>query len=474
VPASDPIETFPSSPAGEELAEPPRVPSKDDTKQLSDGDSSDSEMPSVGDVMKTVDLQKQKQKLLAVKRAAVQRRPSNMLHDDEDEDDDLEVATSAAHKPSKASTSEGAPRVSESRKRQNMLAKIGPTNKSRTAAMIMHGKQELSALLKPGVQLSPAELNQLLAAGARVDAEYAKREKEEVWTKHGGRLRQVVAQPVGDLNTVVKVIAEHGTKVAEHRQKVRDAADEEDQEDENDEDWRPELRGSASPEPDKTEDQENEVDDDEMQEGDSEEEDDKENVRQPLVKSRKVVQLSDDEENDENAPVRQAPSVMRGESIINSEDENKENDTNLMFDEDKENTAVVRYGLSMSPENSRRVPSLTRRPTEESTDDRRPFKDLLDEDDLPPMSSTSGLTQSFADKLKQASPLASTLPSPSLRPLLGNDTPSLGFSQFSPTQAGPKLLGPGFGDLFDAATQKGPSLLMASPSIKESSRPVSS
>jgi len=433
-------------------------------------------MPSVGDVLKTVDLRKQKQKLLAVKRAAVQRKPSNTLREDEDEDDDLEVATSAAHKPSKATNSDEAPRISESRKRQNQLAKIGPTTKSKTATKVVHGKQDLSALLKAGGHLSQAELNQLLAAGARVDAEHAKREKEEVWTKHGGRLRQVVAQPVGDLNAVVKGIAEHGTKVAEHRQKVRDAADDEDQEDESDEDWRPELRGSASPVPDDAEDQENAMDDSEMQDGEFEEEDDKENVRRPLAKSRKVVQLSDDEEeNDENAPVRQAPSRIRRESIVNSEDENKENDTNLMFDsgEDKENTAVVRHGLSMSPEHARRVASLTRRPLEESADDRQPFKDLLGDDDLPPMSSTSGLTQSFAEKLKQASPLASTLPSPSLRPLLGNDTPTLGFSQFSPTQAGPKLLGPGFGDLFDAGTQKGPSLLMASPSIKESSKSVS-
>lgn len=214
----------------------------------------------------------------------------------------------------------------------------------------------------------------------------------------------------------------------------------------------------------------------------------------------------DDNEADIRMSPMQLPSMLHRGSLSSldepTEDEgDKENNTRLMYDrsEDKENKAVVRHdvggrplfgmgkgslfeleegirrGLSMSPggAETRSDEGDDENDKNEGSDDRRkPFKELLSDDD--PFTSPAGSandSSSFATILQQVSPAvlasSSTLQSSVSLPQFGDRYGESGFSPFledddigfgggheNPSFPKAAQLQPGFSDLFESGTEK--------------------
>ncbi|KAJ3514879.1 hypothetical protein NLJ89_g2100 [Agrocybe chaxingu] len=496
LPPSDPIESF-SSPVKARCASPeraatshrPEMPAQEQPAQ-SDRSDSDSDLPDIGEVLKQGLVEsKRKQQLQEMKKRALEaqlKAASTPAADDELEIVRADPKTTIKEEVDHRRSGKGR-RVSEGRKRQLQLAHINPTKmatkpnalspekiKKDFATVITQHKTDAG---------SQAHLNQLIVVRAKEEADRLKRAKEEEWKRHGGHIAtDPSVQPQG-LATAFQEIAERGLQTAKTKNDDQMDVDDDGDEDE-DEDWDPALRGSASPEP--NEDAQGEADENNenmtldeditmVDDADADEENSKVSQRR-----RNIVASDSEEENDENAPA-QPPRRMeyrRSTSsfeLMTEDEQDKENDTSGLLDhsEDKENAAVrrqvsifdlhnMRSGPS-SPSTTPRDSSARRRSDlgEGSSGERRPFRELVSEES--PTSTQvqpTNLTQSFAAKLQQTSPLLSTLtPAPSLRPLVGEASLKSisGFSQFSDVGDAegfaPAPLQPGFSDLFELTTQ---------------------
>ena len=490
MPASDPIEAF-SSPNNakcgtSEHSLPPRLPHQSptlnrDEEFLDPNDSSDSDLPETSNMFKqNIEDSKKKQNLKEAKARALARlQPSAM--DGDDDDDDLEIvafssARTAVKEEDIQRKSGSKLQISEGRKRQMQFGKVSHTMQEKEWPFTFSSAR--GGLVKLADQTT---LNQLIAAEARKEAQRVTRKKEEEWRKHGG---QISTNAIGQgLANVVKTIAEKGLKVAKARK--TDKADINDSEDEggSDEDWEPEPRGSASPkilptdadsEPDENLPPNEDVamvDEFEVVEDDA-------NIRARTARRHIIDSESEDENETENVhpgvlAISREEEYRRSTSSceLPTEDEyDKENNVSLMYDrsEDKENNAVVRHSTSIFDirSDSPSLPDFTQSSSLNekalldegpNLDRRRPLGELLSEESsiTSPIIHTN-FTQSFADKLQQASPSSNTLTSflsrEGLQPAFDS------FSQFSEVEPDvfrpAPLLQPGFSELFESATER--------------------
>ncbi|CAA7260269.1 unnamed protein product [Cyclocybe aegerita] len=497
LPSSDPIEPF-SSPVKARCASPeraatshlPDMPAQEQPAEADRSDS-DSDLPDIGEVLKYgVAESKRKKQLQEMKKRALEaqlKAASTAAADDELEIVRADPKTTIKEEVDHRRSGKGR-RVSEGRKRQLQLAHINPTKMSTKPNALSPEKIKKDFVTvitqHKTVAGSQAHLNQLLAVKAEEEARRLKQAKEEEYKRHGGHIATNPFAQTQGLAIAFQEIAERGLQAVKTKNDDQMVVDDGEDEDE-DEDWDPALRGSVSPEPnEEAEDEADEnnenmtFDEDITMVDDADADADEENRKVPQ-RRRNIVASDSEEENDENAPApMRRTEYCRSTSsfeLMTEDDQDKENDTRGLLDhsEDKENAAVrrqasifdlhnMRSGPS-SPNTTPRDRSAHRRSDlgEGSSGERRPFQELVSEES--PTSTqvqTTNLTQSFAAKLQQESPLPSTLgPPSSLRPLLGETSLKSisGFSQFS--NAGeadgfaPASLQPGFSDLFESMTQ---------------------
>ncbi|KAI0069203.1 hypothetical protein BV25DRAFT_115477 [Artomyces pyxidatus] len=303
------------------------------------------------------------------------------------------------------------------------------------------------------------DLNRVLLTKAESVGEKVRRDKEQEWERRGHTVSRVLA-PAKD-NPMEQLLG----KALERRN--RDVPMDED-EDADDEDWVPEERGSASPEPPDAPDDEyaenlpEDRDDNPMVDGqDADLEDDAE-ILPPVVRGRahrRAIADSDGESDDdaENAappppshgtvmssfppsPSFPSPSPMpdvETELELGNETD-KENMKDRMFDrgEDKENKAVARhrlFGSALAMDDDDELPSPARL-----------FQSPPLEDDPFSFSQTP-----VKEKQAALTRLRSPLPSLALSPAFGKKGKGrAGLSQFFDDDAGAEVEGGGFGDVF--------------------------
>ncbi|KAF8873864.1 hypothetical protein CPB84DRAFT_1967107 [Gymnopilus junonius] len=501
-PTSDPIGSFSSPLRKLELpsSEPESKPSSSKVLRETPLDNSlrdahdsgeDSDLPEIGEVL-TKDLKKKG--LLEMKKRALEQQKRTIS---EDEDDDLEIMDTnpmAALKEEEEHRRSARKRPSEGRKRQLHLAKVNPAKQTAKGVSAisprrkMHG--DISSIISRHAAedgMDQKELNLLLAAEAQKRALDTTKRKEEEWKRHGGRIRSNPGAQSDGLAVVLKSVAEKALEASEGTRKG-----EENEDDTSDEDWKPKLRGSATPE---------HVNDEEDKDGENGDEspsdedivmDDglEDQIDSSIRGQRRRVVASDsesDEENDENTPAPRKTLLSRSTSreLQTEEEEDKENNTQLMYDrsEDKENTAVVRhrpmaiashlgfesdiFSPPLSPNivgHSLRTRNRDAEPSDQSSGGaRQPFKELTPEDSsLPSLIQPSSLTQTFAEKLQHASPRPSTLNhTPTLESSLNAAaSSSKSFTSIprpleeeSDVFGSPSRLATSFSDLFESTTQ---------------------
>jgi mediator of replication checkpoint protein 1 len=491
-------------------------------------DDSDEDLPDVKDLLED-EKKKQKANQLAEMKLQILARQEaeNHLGNNNDDDDEL-VIESDMH--AVADEEAGDRRVqhakhirpSEGRKRQLMLGGIGTLKADKGFKVLGRVKKNPFDVLKENAKpvfrsrgkqgkdesigLTAAQLNRLMIESAERERAEIDRQKEDEWTRRGGKVVRDAAVsegPSGDWT----LFLENARQAAE-----KNAVDEVEASENSDQDWVPEMRGSASPEPVDagsgdddgvaseaevamdvlTDREEVEAEDREGSRPrrprrlvphravlDSDEDDDSENVRPRQSKpSFGQVLVPDTSFAETMLPLSRMPGMMHRGSLSSfdepTEDENdKENNTQLMFDksEDKENKAVVRYSpLPSRPalgsrtgslfgleERTRRTLSMSPSRIELSDDDhdqadnsldkaRKPLKELRDDDD--PFAFSPSVS-SFVTRLQRPNPSGLAPSSASF----GNKNP-LGSSLFlgednedkSPiTKSG---LQPGFSDIF--------------------------
>lgn len=389
---------------------------------------------------------------------------------------------------------------SEGRKRQLAMGRVvrSKADKSSKVALAQAHKDPLEQLKESAqpafsvdvrngkaapVALTQAQLNRAMLKRAEEEKAAANRQKEEEWIRRGGKVIEPSTASSGGHGGLAAVI-EKGIEAGELRTRMRVDDEEDEASDGSDEDFNPEMRGSASPEPvDEGSGNENAGDDaaSEMENAahrltdeENEETEDKENSR-PLKIRRSTVHravVDSDEDNDDmenTRPLQSNPSIgrilvpdtsfaeehlaqlqpgmmcRRSLSPFDSptEDENdKENNNQLMFDksEDKENKAVVRHSLRPTHALGSRSGSLfgledgitrglSMSPGIELSDGergfirRKPLEALRDDDDPFAFSPSA----SFTKKMQRASTSGTPLASPP--PVFGGQSP-LAFSQF--------------------------------------------
>lgn len=305
-----------------------------------------------------------------MKQAALQHSGTSKTLDidNEDDDDDLLIVKDDMHTVARE----------EAAQRRLDKAHGSPVKDIATLRRINHpsvrppvvsphklSKQELQEHAKPSFarmwkdskgQLTKKQLDQLMMMQHTEEQLKSIKRHEEEWIKGGGKLSRETG---GDgtqtsLSQKLGAYAEQGLKSVQ----TGDAVGDEASAGESDEDYTPDLRGSASPEPmDAHEDDASGEAGDNMDISQPKADDDDEEVVAPLRCKKtgqryRVVVGSDDE--GEQVVHRYLPSVQRDvTSSIESqtEDENdKENSAKLMYDrsEDKENKAVVRHEMSSS------------------------------------------------------------------------------------------------------------------------------
>lgn len=447
-------------------------------------DSDSDELPEVSDVIKQSEASSRREELKRMKHRLLeqQKKSPPQVHDLDDDDDDLEIVNpnpKTGVKEEENRRSAQKEHISRARQQQLRLAHVNPSK---------HKSNDLvgpSEVLRQTDRLDQASLSRLLAAQALKVAQAVGKEKAEHWEKHGGHVA-VLQAPAAGLTTTLQSFAEKGLKVAE-----TNGPDAMDLDADNDDDWDPTMRGSASPRALEDDDQGSEEENDENvpieQDVDMAyaEEPDEDDTEQSKVRStRRMVIASDSEsEKDEKKPVASTSNpYRRATSSVDSiaEDEyDKENNDDLMYDhsDDKENTAVVRHnplgrtrsifdvGMPPSPSNDWSAQGYRSELNNEKEGNvRRPFQELLSDKSPSTQDQSSHLTQSFAAKLQQASPLPSTLArTPTLKSFLDSESAASksfnGFSQFSEDGdleniGQVSVLEPGFSDLFESGTEK--------------------
>ncbi|KAF9076526.1 hypothetical protein BDP27DRAFT_802312 [Rhodocollybia butyracea] len=479
----------------------------------------------------------------SLREMKLQMLQQQQYHHSDDEDDDLEVvdapstSVQVAIKQEAQARKSGRPSISLNarvvQKHAGISASHRPTHVA-TASQARNNRQLNDALIK------------------RIKSDNARRtqEKSEEWVRRGGKPLEREAGGEAEIRGP-EWYAQRGLEKKEVQE--QDQAEER-FEDEDDDEWTPGLRGSASPAPQEggsdNEDAENEDSDDDdgdqdvtmVNENEDVTEGEEETPTQVDIihhkRSKKGVVHSDteDEENNENDPPPLQPrpfgKILVEDSMIlddreplpplqrqsdsssydgATEDEgDKENNDRLMYDrsEDKENTAVVRHGLSslgiiasssgrpllgrqqsprFSPSESRRR-SLSMSPnggggytTDEDKENensnpnptssfRGPLKTLsVAEMESPFTPSVPAVP--FVARLQRASSAATiadtdevssqrTLLSPALGPLLPRERQVSAFSQFSDNGLAevsqPKKLEAGFSDFFNSNDANNP------------------
>jgi mediator of replication checkpoint protein 1 len=469
---------------------PPRNITRHTSPQLrpAASDSTDDEMLTVTDLLKQEEVKRTeanyKRDLAEFKQRALQdaARRSSLA---QDSDDDLEIvddmqvtAKEEAAKrksdkllhvtPSKGKTRQLAlarkslPGSSSSR--SNPIAQANLTEYLKKSA-----KSSFDRKVKGKDTITPMTTQQLsiaLMRQAEVDKMKFIRQREQEWTQRGGRVLEEPVEAGENLSfrDRLEAYVQKGLEAAGRDDTTFGGMEAYDT-DEDDEDYAPEERGSASPEPTNSNgeggsDQENQptglgVNDDASQQTVTEAEDEELLVRRRSIRRPRMV-ASDDEDDIPRILVPNS-SVLDLESAIKSvvvtrnsesdqtEDENdKENSQTLMYDrsEDKENKAVVRHSPSVArpPLGSRpgslldiedgvhgRVsPSSSLGGFDAASNSpkqnlRTPLKEIAEEDDLllssqPPF--TARLLQSTS-KHPSSPPQASTsqMNPPALRPI---------------------------------------------------------
>ena len=330
-------------------------------------EDSDDELPSVTSLIQRES--GKQQRLREMKQAALQLAGTSKTFDinNEDEDEDLLIVKDDMHT------------VAREEAAQRRLDKVhgSPVKDIATLRRINHpsvrppvvsphklSKQELQEHAKPSFarmwkgskgQLTKKQLDQLMMMQHTEEQLKSIKRHEEEWIKGGGKLSRETG---GDgtqtsLSQKLGAYAEQGLKSVE----TGDAVEDEASADESDEDYTPDLRGSASPDPMDANEDDGEPDDN-MNISQPQAGDDDDEVVAPLRPNKsgqrhpRIVVGSDDE--GEQAAHHNLPSLQRDvASSIESqtEDENdKENSAKLMYDrsEDKENKAVVRHEMPSS------------------------------------------------------------------------------------------------------------------------------
>lgn len=461
-----------------------------------DSDDDDFEPPPVSEMLEDImeksrrkDLQNMKQKLILSNKTPVDL-------DLGDDDDDLEIIPRSPTKMALAEQRKTKERrISEGRKRQMQLAKVRPAKAVPILGLSQNGIASIISQ-QATTTVDQLVLNRIMAAEVRKEAQQSTKRKEEAWQKHGGQLRTRPEVQTEGLSIAVDSLAEKVLKAAELNAAHTMDIEGDDEDEGSDEDWSPDFRGSDSPEPaeqDAGDEQEEDVEKALMDEeailvAEESLDDDDDGKFRISTSRRMIVQSDSDDEIDENMPVKpQALQRYRrstSSSELYTEDEqDKENDTAFMYDgtEDKENQALARrQSLSNS---SRSIFNITdvRSPSVSPTfpsrewnarngdiqlelggvrEQRSPLKELISEES-PSSLRPSTITQTFAAKLQQASPLHGTLTTtPTLKPFLVGKESSNGFDGFSQfSQREPDVFGaapllePGFSDLFENATE---------------------
>jgi mediator of replication checkpoint protein 1 len=496
------------------------------------------DLPDVTDLLAAEDKKQKAKQLVEIKRLALANQKAHIVSDD---DDDL-VVESDMH--AVANEEAGERRVrhakhirpSEGRKRQLMLGGIGSSkaDKGYQEGLARTKRIPLDLLkesAKPAFQsgakhgkdgtagLTPAELNRLVMGRAEMDRAAINKQKEDEWMKRGGKIIKDVEVAEVKETDGWSAILERGGKDRGRAQMEVD----EDEASRSDEDWVPQLRGSASPEPEEAGSgdddgiaSEAEVAMDVLTDRDDDAEDDGENSRprRPRRVAPHRAVLDSDEDDDagtenvrplqsnlsigqilvpdtsfaENTlPLIRMPGMIHRGSLSSfdepTEDENdKENNTQLMFDksEDKENKAVVRHSPppvrpALGPrggslfgleDRTRRALSMSPSAVELSDDDHRRADDESDRPrsplkELRDEDDPFAFSPSFTTRLQR--PTLSGLAPPS--PVIGNHG-TIGFSQFHGEDSehaadiAKSGLQPGFSDIFKSS----PSVVPFKPS----------
>ncbi|KAH7931349.1 hypothetical protein BV22DRAFT_1053282 [Leucogyrophana mollusca] len=351
-----------------------------------------------------------KRRLLEAKQLALQNQARGTAGDD-DSEDDLEIVQGDMHLVAddeaakrKSDKLSGA-RPSKAKSRQLALARPGATKSSRTKPfepvtpgelrehLRESARSSFGAVPKPGKEARGVRnwesLNRLLKREIEVEKTETIKQKEKDWVQQGGKISKV--EETSEEKSLTGTLKEHVEKgIRAREQGGADAESAEDESEDGDTEYRPDMRGSATPEPmdedsDNESDEENHIPGSDIGENVSQmtDNDDDENVaprhRAPLRRAPRVLD-SDDEESGPHGRTEPLGRVLVPDTSVmeiqqssqhttqrnsessleeQTEDENdKENNTRLMFDrsDDKENKAVVRY----SPLISR--PSLGPRP----------------------------------------------------------------------------------------------------------------
>lgn len=361
-----------------------------DPMPLADDSDSDSEMPEIGNVLRDDEEKRakadQQRKLMEVKQRTLAMQTAKPTFDD-DEDDDLEIASERVYandraqilvKAEEQQRKAGKKLMSNTRKDHLRVSGVG-LSKPKAARkpsdanglpFLLSGASRSPEKSRKGTHklLSQAELNQLLARKVQEGNQELTTRKEAEWVRRGGKI--VNSAPggqtlgvAGSTSEALKAYAEKAMKAAVEK----GAGVQADDEDDSDEDWA-EMRGSASPSPqpedlsgqndggDNEDDADitmvDEADENLVSERDPEDQENHQ-IRAPR-RSRAIVDSESEGENDENAipmPSTMLPPHMQHRGSLSSlegctEDEyDKENNTSLIFDrsEDKENKAVVRH-----------------------------------------------------------------------------------------------------------------------------------
>ena len=353
--------------------DPFRVPAPSATpkKITSDRDagsdsSSDVEMPGIGEIIAAKEAREsqriQKERLQQLKRAVLakqrQKRESTSagaLQDivPDSDDDELDVVPdtmhSVAREEASARAAAGHMRPSTGRTTQLRFAGVAASPQRSVAIPLIPSATEspekrMSAAAqssflassrsngaagrrgKRGVGMTKAELERMVLRNAEAQSEQLRREKEDEWVRRGGRVVGVM-EAVGDEK--VQALIGDALKRGESSQAQVDGDDDagSDDDDEDDADYVPMERGSASPQPIKSQ----------IQEGDEE---------APILAEEKMAYAGehpDDEAAADSETESSAPAAMRmhrsrtvrpRRGIIGSDDEDGPSAAGHADDED--------------------------------------------------------------------------------------------------------------------------------------------
>ncbi|KAH8986291.1 hypothetical protein EDB92DRAFT_2116431 [Lactarius akahatsu] len=250
----------------------PRTPKEADADEAS---SSDVEMPNIGAILADRQAREDKrtqQEILQQRKLAVlelqKKAPAN-AGDTDDSDDGLEVVPDTMHSVAReeaaARAIAGRTRPSAGRNTQLRFARVAPSPQRPVLLPTESPEKRMAAAARPaflapsardhgtaagrgkrGGGMTKAELQQVMLQRSEVQNEKMRREKEEEWTRRGGRVGGVL-EDVGDKN--LQALIEEALERGGGASSTQDGGDDDGDEDEEDGDYVPVERGSESPRP---------------------------------------------------------------------------------------------------------------------------------------------------------------------------------------------------------------------------------